>query len=58
MESALIAIGVNALLEVLQSKRSLDKYVRAIAKVYVAIHNAAQISPTLAAAIEKKMSEQ
>lgn len=57
MESALIAIGVNALLEILQSKKSLDKYLRAIAKVYVAIDNAAQMHPALAAAIEKKKTE-
>jgi hypothetical protein len=58
VESMFINLGISALLEILQSKKSIDKWLRAIAKIYVAIHSAAQVYPALAAAIEKKMSEQ
>lgn len=57
MESMFINLGISALLEILQSKKSIDKWLRAIAKVYVAIKHAATQYPALAAAIEKKEQE-
>lgn len=47
-----VAIGVAALLEALQDKKALVKITPKVAKVFVAIERAAELSPTLTAAIE------
>lgn len=47
-----VDLAVAVLLRLLKDKRGLAKYYPAIAKVYVAIHRAAQLDQQLAAAIE------
>lgn len=53
----MIDMGIAALLRVLQNKRDIQKWARAIAKVYVSIERTAELSPDLTAAIEKKRAE-
>jgi hypothetical protein len=53
----LIDIGISALLRMLKSKKEIDKWSRAIAKVYVTIHRAAQSYEPLQKAIEAKEAE-
>lgn len=57
MQDLLVDIGVSALLRTLKNKKTIDQWSRALAKVYVAIHKAAQLYPPLAAAIEQKEAE-
>lgn len=52
-----IDIGIAALLRILKNKRDVQKWLPAIAKVFVAIEQTADIVPDLAAAIEKKRME-
>jgi len=49
-----IDIGIAALLRILKSKKDVQKWLPAIAKVFVAIEDVAAVVPDLAAAIEKK----
>lgn len=56
MDSFWFDLGVSALLRVLQNRKEVQKYLSAIAKVYLAIEQAAHRVPDLAAAIEKKRS--
>jgi hypothetical protein len=48
----LVAMGVAAIIEALQNKKNLQALAPKIAKVFVAIERAAQVSPTLSGAIE------
>jgi len=57
VEDFFIDMGISALLRVLQDKKKVDRWIRAIAKVYDSIHRAAQSYPPLAAAIDKKQAE-
>lgn len=52
-----IDLGVAALLRVLQSKKDIQKWLPALAKVFVKIEDTSQVVPDLAAAIEKKRME-
>jgi hypothetical protein len=54
VEDLFIDLGISALLRLVKNKKSIDKYLKALAKVYDAIHRAAQAYPPLAAAIDEK----
>ena len=57
MEDFFIDMGISALLRILQNKKSIQKWLGAVAKVYVRIEETAALVPDLAAAIEKKRSQ-
>lgn len=50
----LISLGINAVLQLLADKKSMPKFYRALAKLYVAIETAAQSDKGLAEAIAAK----
>lgn len=52
-----IDIGIAALLRMLRNKKQIQQWLPALAKVFVAIENTADLVPDLAAAIEKKRME-
>lgn len=49
-----INLGISALLQVLKNKKDVQKWMRAIAKVYVEIERTAELIPDLRGAIEAK----
>jgi hypothetical protein len=54
MESILIGLGVNALLQVVKSQKDRRKWAAALAKVFVAIRQASLEDDVLLAAITSK----
>lgn len=53
----LAAMGVAALIEAVQTKSALMKILPKVAKVFVVIERAAEVNPSLAAAIERARSK-
>lgn len=49
-----ISAGISALLEVIANKKARPKWYRALAKIYVAIENAAAVDSGLREAIDAK----
>jgi hypothetical protein len=49
-----IGIAVSVLLQVLQSRKDIEKSADAIAKVYVRIKRTVEVNPTLAAAVTRQ----
>lgn len=58
MQDILIDLGIAALLRILKSKKDVQRFLPALAKVFVAIENVAAVVPDLAGAIEKKRMDQ
>jgi hypothetical protein len=48
-----VSIGVAAIIEALQDRKALQRIAPKLAKLFVAIERAAELSPPLSAAIEK-----
>jgi len=57
MEDLFINLGVSALLTMVQDKASRKKWARTLAKVFVAIQNAANVDQGVREAIAAKQAE-
>ena len=57
MEDILINLGVSALLSMVQDKANRKKWARTLAKVFVAIQNAANMDQGVREAIAAKQQE-
>lgn len=57
MTDLFVDIGIAAILRILKSKKDVQKWLAALAKIAVRLEETAAVVPDLAAAIEKKRME-